>query len=254
MRYSDVTDALDVLGNVEKAAHLSRFFKTGPGQYGAGDRFIGVRVPEQRTVAKRFCSLPLKEIGKLLAAQIHEYRLTGLLILVDQYSKAKDSDMRREVVDFYMTNLIRVNNWDLVDLSAPKILGEHLLHNPEERNVLFSLIQSANLWERRVAVVATLPLIRQGQFGELLILAKMSLTDSHDLMHKAVGWMLREIGKTHLIVLEEFLGMYAGVMPRTMLRYAIELFEPERRQYFMKGEDYLREDIGLNSLGTEQHG
>ena len=228
-----VKTELDALSCSEYAARLSRFFKTGPGQYGEGDLFIGVRVPEQRRVAKRHRGLPLKEIDQLLVSPFHEHRLTGLLILVDRYSKSQDKADWQEIVDFYLARLGRVNNWDLVDLSAPKILGEHLLRYPEQRKMLFSMVQSANLWERRVAVLATSPMIRQKQFEELLALAETLLTDTHDLMHKAVGWMLREAGKVDLTILEGFLGKYASNMPRTMLRYAIERLEPSRRRYYM---------------------
>jgi len=221
------------LASPEKAAHLSRFFKTGPGQYGEGDRFIGVRVPDQRRVAKRHSGLALKEIDRLLASPLHEHRLTGLLILVGRYAKTMEAAARREIVDFYLARLDRVNNWDLVDLSAPKILGEHLVRHPEESNILFAMVQSANLWERRVAVLATWPMIKEGQCGELLALAESLLGDTHDLMHKAVGWMLREAGKVDLAVLEGFLAKHAGAMPRTMLRYAIERLDAERRRHYM---------------------
>jgi len=221
------------LSNPEKAAHLSRFFKTGPGEYGEGDRFIGVRVPEQRRIARRYGSLPLEEIERLLASPIHEHRLTGLLILVNQFARGKKESSRREIVDFYLSRLGRVNSWDLVDLSAPKILGEHLVRHPEERAMLSNMAESSRLWERRAAVMATLPMIKRGQFDELLALAEARLTDTHDLMHKAVGWMLREIGKVDMAVLEDFLKMHAGAMPRTMLRYAVERLAPARRQYFM---------------------
>ena len=224
---------LDALGSPEKAAHLTRFFKSGPGEYGDGDRFIGVRVPEQRRIAKRYGSLPLEEIGRLMASPIHEHRLTGLLILVERFAKSQEASSRREIVDFYLSRLQRVNNWDLVDLSAPKILGEHLVRRPEERAMLFAMAESTNLWERRVAVLATLPMIKQGRFDELLALAEALLTDTHDLMHKAVGWMLREVGKVDMTVLEDFLKKHASAMPRTMLRYAVERLEPARRQYFM---------------------
>lgn len=224
---------LDALGNPEKAVHLSRFFKTGPGEYGEGDRFIGIQVPEQRRIAKRYGNIPLEEIGRLMASSIHEHRLTGLLILVEQFTKSQEASYRREIVDFYLSRLGRVNNWDLVDLSAPNILGEHLVRHPEERAMLSAMARSTNLWERRVAVLATWPMIKQGRFDELMALAEALLTDTHDLMHKAVGWMLREAGKVDLAVLEGFLKKHASVMPRTMLRYAIKRLEPARRRHFM---------------------
>ena len=233
MDAQQVKNELDVLGSSDKATHLSRFFKTGPGQYGEGDQFIGVRVPEQRRIATRYRDLPTEEIARLLASPFHEHRLTGLLVLVERFAKSKDATARREIVDFYLALLERVNNWDLVDLSAPKILGEHLLHHMNERAILFAMAKSANLWERRVAVLATWPMIKQGQFKEFLALAETLLTDTHDLMHKAVGWMLRETGKVNLAILEEFLEKHTDNMPRTMLRYAIERLEPDRRRYFM---------------------
>lgn len=224
---------LDALGSQEKAVHLSRFFKTGAGEYGEGDRFIGVRVPDQRRIAKRYGNLTLDEIDRLMASPIHEHRLTGLLILVEQYTKSQEASFQRQIVDFYLSRLKRVNNWDLVDLSAPKLLGEHLVRHPEERTMLSAMAGSTNLWERRVAVLATYPMIKRGQFDALLALAEALLADTHDLMHKAVGWMLREAGKADLAVLEEFLKKHAGAMPRTMLRYAIERLEPARRRVFM---------------------
>ena len=229
-----VKDELNALGSPEKAHHLSRYFKSGPGQYGEGDQFIGVRVPEQRRIAKHHKALPMEEIGHLLASPMHEHRLTGLLILVERFAMSGEDAVRREIVSFYLARLDRVNNWDLVDLSAPKILGEHMLYHPDECSQLFTMSQSANLWERRVAVLATWPMIKQRRFGELLSLAERLLTDTHDLMHKAVGWMLREVGKVDLASLEDFLEKHPRAMPRTMLRYAIERMEPERRRYFME--------------------
>lgn len=224
---------LEELASPEKATHLARFFKTGPGQYGEGDQFIGVRVPEQRRVAKYYSDLALDEIDRLLASPIHEHRLTGLLILVGQFTKNKKMENRHSIVEFYLSRLSRINNWDLVDLSAPKILGEHLLIVTDERSMLIQMAQSTNLWERRIAVLATWPMIKNQQFDELLTLAEILLTDTHDLIHKAVGWMLREAGKVELKVLEDFLEIHHKTMPRTMLRYAIEKLTPERRKYFM---------------------
>ncbi|HAT48837.1 MAG: DNA alkylation repair protein [Nitrospirae bacterium] len=229
-----VKEELNSLGSIDKAHHLSRFFKTGPGQYGAGDQFIGVRVPEQRRIAKRYKGLALEEIRHLLASPIHEHRLTGLLILVERFAASGNADIQREIVAFYRTHLDRVNNWDLVDLSAPKILGEYLLCNPGERPILFTMVQSCNIWERRVCVLATWPMIKRNQLDELLDLAERLLTDTHDLMHKAVGWMLREAGKVDSAILDDFLEKHACGMPRTMLRYAVERMEQERRRYFME--------------------
>ena len=229
-----VMNELDALSNPEIATHSMRFFKTGTGEYGEGDTFVGVRVPMQRNIAKRYTCLVLSEIDTLLSSPVHEHRLTGLLILVQQYTKSKEKSVRHEIVNFYLSRLENINNWDLVDLSAPKILGQHLLHNFQERSMLPKMAQSSLLWERRVAVLATLPLIKQGQFDEIRALAVALLGDSHDLMHKSIGWMLRELGKVDVEVLESFLNKYAKTMPRTMLRYAIERLEPDRRQHYMK--------------------
>ncbi len=224
---------LKALATAEGAVHSSRFFKTGPGQYGEGDVFIGVTVPEQRRIAARFGDLPLSEIDLLLASAVHEHRLTGLLILVKQFADARQASNRRKILTFYLSRLQSVNNWDLVDLSAPKILGAFLVDHPKDRKRLYKMAKSKNLWERRIAVLATLPLLKLGQFDELLALAEALLADTHDLMHKAVGWMLREAGKVDLNVLADFLDKHATIMPRTMLRYAIERLEPARRKFYM---------------------
>jgi 3-methyladenine DNA glycosylase AlkD len=229
----NVVKALTALGSAEKAAHLSRFFKTGPGQYGEGDQFIGVRVPEQRLIARKFSKLAPVEVAQLVTSPLHECRLTGLLILVNQFSKSKDENDRKEIVDFYLSHLDGVNNWDLVDLSAPKILGQHLLDRPTERDIIYRMAKSQTIWERRIAVLSTFPFIRAGDFKDILQLSKQLLDDKHDLMHKVVGWMLREMGKIKIEPLEKFLEKNAGRMPRTMLRYSIERFDPEKRSYFM---------------------
>ena len=234
MTANEVKAELDALANDDDAAQLASFFKTGPGQYGEGDRFIGVRMPAQRHVAKRHADLSLTDIEALLHSSFHEHRQTGLLILGEQFARSADFSIRREIVEYYLSNLDRVNNWDLVDLSAPKILGQHLMRHPGERDILFRLARSSGLWERRVAVLSTWPLIKAGQFHELLVLAESLLTDSEDLIHKAVGWMLREAGKVDDAVLEEFLEKHARAMPRTMLRYAIERLSPARRRLLMK--------------------
>ena len=234
MNANMIKDELNAVSNVEQAAQLSRFFKTAPGQYGAGDIFIGVQVPKQREIAKKYKGLSLNEIEKLITSKIHEHRFTGLVILVELFTQSQEEVERQEIVDFYLAHLKWVNNWDLVDLSAPRILGKYLLLHPTKRKMLFSMAQSTNLWERRVAVLATAPMIMQSQFKELLFLAERLLNDSHDLIHKAVGWMLREAGKVNLNILEGFLEKHANSMPRTMLRYSIERLEPSRRKYFMK--------------------
>lgn len=214
-----------------KAAFYPSFFKAGKGEYAEGDQFIGVTVPNQRKVAKRFLALPQREVTKLLHDPVHEHRLTGLLILVGQYQKSRDEQKRSAIVDFYLSELDHVNNWDLVDASAHKILGDWLLTH--DREVLRDLARSGHLWRERVSVIACLPLIKAGEFEEILELADHFLDHAHDLMHKAVGWMLREAGKQDESVLRGFLKQHAAIMPRTMLRYAIEKLPEEHRQRYL---------------------
>jgi 3-methyladenine DNA glycosylase AlkD len=216
------------------ARNLSWFFKTAPGEYGAGDRFIGIRVPVLRKLAREFRSLPLSTTVELLQSPIHEERLLALVILTDAYERAGESG-RVAIYRLYLKNLLRVNNWDLIDCSAPRIVGPHLDKRP--RKILFRLGRSKNLWRRRVAVLATFYFIRLDDFADALRLAELLLDDEHDLMHKAVGWMLREIGKRDVAVLKRFLDLHAAQMPRTMLRYAIEKFpERERKRYLQAGK------------------
>jgi 3-methyladenine DNA glycosylase AlkD len=214
----------------EKAEILSRFFKTGKGEYGAGDKFLGVVVPEQRRIAKKYYQfISLSELGKLLKSEFHEERLIALIILVDKFLEADAAD-RKKIFVFYLKNIKYINNWDLVDLSAPQIVGGYLQkHN---RKVLNRLARSDNLWERRIAIVSTLAFIRAGQSDDTLRIARIFLQDEHDLIHKATGWMLREVGKKDIVILKVFLNKYKQDMPRTMLRSAIEKFsESERKQY-----------------------
>lgn len=220
------------LGCPTQAAILARFFKTGPGQYGEGDRFIGVKVPPTRRVAREFKSLPLAEVECLLHSEIHEERLLALVILVGNFEKGDDA-IRKRIYDRYLANTKHINNWDLVDLSAPQIVGGFL--ESRSRRPLDRLVKSASLWERRISIVATHWFIRHGDFADTLRIAERLVTDSEDLIHKAVGWMLREVGKRDVAVLEEFLGERCRVMPRTMLRYAIERFPEEKRQAYLKG-------------------
>jgi len=216
-----------------KAEIFSRFFKTGPGQYGAGDKFLGVMVPEQRQIAKQFIDLPLVEIEKLLNSTWHEERLTAVLILVYQYQQADEKKQKR-IFNFYLAHTSRINNWDLVDVSADKIIGAYLFTHPDQK-LLDKLVISSNLWERRIAVLASFYFIKNQQFDLSLQLAKKLLTDQHDLMHKAVGWMLREIGKRDEAVLIKFLEANLKKMPRTMLRYSLErLGEADRRRFMAK--------------------
>jgi len=233
MTESDVKKELKALANPEKAAILKRFFKTGPGQYGEGDKFIGVVVPAQRQVAKKYSQLPLAEAEKLLHSRIHEERLTALLIL-DGLFKRGDSQTQEKIYKIYLKNTRYINNWDLVDLSAPNIVGARLYKR--DRKILYRLAKSKSLWERRIAILATFYFIRQSDCADTLKIAKLLLTDQHDLMHKAAGWMLREVGKRcSEKELKKFLDQYGAEMPRTMLRYAIErLPEKERQRYLRK--------------------
>lgn len=221
------------LSNKTRAANCARYFKTGPGQYGEGDVFAGLTVPMCREIAKDFLSLPLTEIKKLLDSQIHEERLIALLILVARFKKAAPAE-QKQIFNFYLKQTARINNWDLVDLSAHKIVGEYLYLSSQPLTLLDKLVLSKNLWERRIAVLATFAFINHGDGRPALRLAKALLNDTHDLMHKAVGWMLRELGKR---VSEKdllgFLDMYAATMPRTMLRYAIERLPEKQKKYYL---------------------
>lgn len=231
MKASEVIAALEKEIVPGKAQGLSRFFKTGPGQYGEGDQFIGVMVPNQKKVAKEFKDLPLAEIQKLIESPIHEHRLTGTIILVGQFHAAKKNPaLRKEVINFYIANTKRFNNWDLVDSSAT-ILGEYL-SEMNDTSLLFRLAESENLWEQRISIIATFYMIRQGQFDDSFKIMKLFFTHKHDLIHKACGWMLREIGKQDRNAETKFLNEHYKKMPRTMLRYAIEHYpETERRAY-----------------------
>jgi 3-methyladenine DNA glycosylase AlkD len=215
--------------SAQDAKFIQGFFKTGLGEYGEGDQFIGVRVPILRRLAKEFRSLPLREVTALLHSPIHEERLLALLILVDAYHRGNESD-RAAIFRLYLDNTACINNWDLVDGSAPGIVGRHLETRP--RKVLFELAGSSDLWKRRIAVLSTFHFIRRNEFAEILRLAEMLLPDRHDLIHKAVGWMLRETGKRDVVILRGFLEQNAAWMPRTMLRYSIEkLPVSERRRW-----------------------
>lgn len=230
---NSVKQELQDIANPQQAQVLQRFFKTGKGEYGEGDIFLGIKVPDQRKIAKKYLDIPLNELQELLNSKIHEYRLTGLIILTNQYKKAKkDKKKQLEIFEFYMRNTKKINNWDLVDLSAPNIVGEHL--QKEGDKVLQRLAKSENLWERRIAIVSTYTFIRKNNYGETLAISEILLKDDHDLIHKAVGWMLREVGKRNKKVLELFLLQRHKEMPRTMLRYAIEKFPDEERKRWME--------------------
>lgn len=228
--YSKIIKELRGLSDDEKKTVLPRFFKTGKGEYGEGDRFLGVIVPNTRKVAKNHKESPYIVIEMLLESEWHECRLCALLMLIEKYRKEPG-----EAVHFYLTHTKGINNWDLVDLSAPYILGDYL-KDKTDRNVLYDLAGSSVMWERRIAVVSTLMLIRHGQFDDTIRLAKSLIDSKHDLMQKSIGWMLREVGKRDKGLLVQFIEKHKHEMPRTMLRYAIEKFpEPERREFMRKG-------------------
>ncbi len=224
---------LESFANPEKARIHQKFFKTGKGEYGEGDVFLGVVVPDSRKIAKKYKDIELKELETLLNSKIHEERFVSLLILIDKFEK-QDEEKKQEVVDFYLENLKNINNWDLVDVSAHKILGSYLFN--KNRKILYNLAASKNLWEKRISVIATLYFIGRNDFSDTLKISEVLLKDKHDLIHKAVGWMLREVGKRDLQVEEDFLKKHYKKMPRTMLRYAIEKFPEEKRQKHLKGE------------------
>ncbi len=227
-------EALKTLGDENQRQILSRFFKTGPGEYGEGDLFYGIRVPEVRKVGVSYSNAPYPVIAEMLAHPVHECRLSGLLALVERYRRAKKDDAeKRTIVEFYLSNSAKVNNWDLVDLSAPKILGKWIVNHPEDTDILFRLSKSDNLWQQRIAVVSTWQMIHDGIFTPTLVMCRDLIDHKHDLIHKATGWMLREIGKRDTDVLCDFLDEKASEMPRTMLRYAIERLPDYRRQHYM---------------------
>lgn len=222
------------LANPEKAILLAGFFKTGKGQYGEGDKFLGVTVPQTRTVTRRYAELSLNEIGKILQSKFHEERLGALLILVSQYKK-RDKKVQEKIFKFYLKNTEHINSWDLVDLSAHHIVGAHLANKP--KTLLFKLTESKLLWERRIAMVGTFFDISNGKSETALAVAEKLLGDKEDLMHKAVGWMLREVGKRCSQEIEEkFLQKHYKKLSRTTLRYAIERFPEQKRKAYLKGE------------------
>jgi 3-methyladenine DNA glycosylase AlkD len=227
----EIRARLERMGDPEAARVSEGYFRTGPGEYGEGDRFLGIRVPAIRALVREYRGLPLEEIGTLLGSEWHEARLLALLLLVDAYNRG-DRDGREAIYRFYLANTRYINNWDLVDLSAPNIVGAHLEEG--DRSVLEGLARSESLWERRIAILATQHFIRRGDFGTTLHIAEMLVDDRHDLIHKAVGWMLREVGNRDREVEESFLRRHHATMPRTMLRYAIEKFPPELRQRYMQ--------------------
>jgi 3-methyladenine DNA glycosylase AlkD len=222
---------IQAVANPEKAEFLRRFFKTGPGQYGEGDRFLGIVVPVTRRIARAHRQTPLSEIEKLLQNPYHEIRLCALLILTERSKKATEKE-REAIYHFYLQHTDYINNWDLVDLTCPEIVGKYLLN--KDRKTLYDLAGKPHLWKQRIAIVSTLTFIRQGEFADTFALAEKLINHRHDLIHKACGWMLREAGKRDRDALTGFLENFAHLLPRTALRYAIEHYPPEKRHYFMQ--------------------
>ena len=228
MMIKKIQEDLKKEADSSKIAVYSNFFKTNKGSYGEGDIFIGVSVPETRKIAKKYIDADLKIVEKLLESRIHEERLLAVLILVEKFK----SNENKEVVKFYIKNNKKINNWDLVDLSADKILGKYYFD--KDKSHLYKLAKSNNLWQRRISIISTFYFIKNNQFKDTLKISEILLNDKHDLIHKAVGWMLREVGKRNQKVLDEFLGKNYKNMPRTMLRYAIEKFPEDKRVKFLK--------------------
>ena len=229
----EIKKELDKYASPEKAAHHQRFFKTGKGQYGEGDIFLGVTVPNTRKVAAKFNNAGLDVLDQLIRSKYHEHRFLALIILVNQYPKA-EKRQKEAIFRFYLDHMEFINNWDLVDVSAYKIIGPHLENR--DKTMLVDLAGSSDLWQRRIAMLSCFHYIRKKEFSLALSIADILKHDSHDLIHKAVGWMLREIGKRDLAAMKKFLDPVYKTLPRTMLRYAIEKLPQEKRQKYLKGE------------------
>jgi 3-methyladenine DNA glycosylase AlkD len=232
MSVQEIRARLRKLGDKQRAANSQWFFKTGPGEYGEGDRFLGIKVPEIRKLAKEYQAIPLSEVTHILQSPIHEERLLALLILVRAFSTGNER-VKETIYHLYLDNTQYINNWDLVDASAAHIVGAFLM--AKSKKPIYDLAKSNNLWERRIAIIATFYFIKDGEFTEAIKIARMFLSDKEDLIHKAVGWMLREVGNRHLATEEHFLKEHYKKMPRTMLRYAIEKFPEAKRQRYLKG-------------------
>jgi len=223
---------LESLADKKQATNLQRFFKTGPGEYGEGDVFLGLKVPVQRQVAKKHKELSLADIQQLLSSKIHEHRLIALLILMQKFDTAEEN-AKKKIFELYLKNTANINNWDLIDLSAPNIIGAYLLDKP--RDILYKLAKSSSIWEKRIAMLATFEFIAEGETKDALAIAEILVNDKHDLIQKAVGWMLRELGKRVSQDEEEkFLRKYYKTMPRTALRYAIERFDEKKKDFYMR--------------------
>ena len=234
MTFEQAFNELKEYAAPEKAQHSARFFKTNPGEYGEGDKFLGITVPDQRKIAKKFKDMPLTEVEKLFRSEYHESRLTAVMLLVYRIEK-RDQNEVDEVADFYLKNIEYVNNWDIVDSSCRFILGRFLEN--KDRDLLYELARSENLWERRIAIITCYHFIKRNDFKDVFQISKILLLDTHDLIHKAVGWMLREVGGQDEVAEEEFLleNKQYKKMPRTMLRYAIEKFDKEKRKRYLNG-------------------
>ena len=230
---ANIKNEMRKLANKKIAEHSQRFFKTGKGQYGEGDIFLGIRVPVLRKIAKKFRRISLAEVSKLLESKFHEERLLSILMLVNLF-KSGDEDDQELIYELYLDKTKFINNWDIVDISAGNIVGAFLFE--KDKAPLYRLVFSENLWERRIAIVATFYFIRNDEFDDTLRIAEILFTDKEDLIHKAVGWMLREVGKRVIEIEEEFLEEHYLKMPRTMLRYAIERFPETRRKMYLKGQ------------------
>ena len=233
MTLTNLKISLKKLSKPKKKRSHQSFFKTGKGEYGEGDVFIGVTVPNTRKIAKKYKYLSLKDVERLLHSKIHEERQAALFILVEKFSKADEKE-KRKIFDMYLKNTKYINNWDLVDLSAPKIIGAYLLN--KDKKILNKLAKSKDLWEKRISILSTYTFITNNQFDTTFETAEILLDDKHDLIHKAVGWMLREVGKRDQKIEERFLKKHYKTMPRTALRYAIERFPENLRQKYLKGK------------------
>ena len=232
-RLIELSKKIKSLGSPEVSKTMKRFFKTGKGDYGEGDVFVGLKIPTQRKLAREFRDLSFVDLKVLLSSPIHEERLISLLILVDKFAKGTEKE-QQIIFEFFIKNRKGVNNWDLVDISAPKIMGRYLLE--KDKSLLFKFALSKNLWERRIAILSTQEFIRNENYDTTLKIAEILLDDDHDLIHKAVGWMLREIGIRELTIEEKFLRIHYKIMPRTMLRYAIEKFPETKRKKYLQGK------------------
>jgi 3-methyladenine DNA glycosylase AlkD len=227
------SDEIRKLANEEIAKHSLRFFKTGKGEYGYGDIFLGVRAPKIRLIAKKYIDISIVDMKILIQSKYHEERFLGLIILVNKYSKTKDKKTKNQLYKIYISSFKYINNWDLVDVTCPHVIGKHLID--KDRSILYKWSKSDDLWTKRIAIVSTFSFIRQNDLEDTFKIAEILLQDKHDLIHKAVGWMLREAGKRDLEKEEIFLKKYYRDMPRTMLRYAIEKFPESKRQAYLKG-------------------